>query len=128
MYSLMRILSVRRRVLLAADGDGGDGADGDGADRGGAGGRPEEAGHRHLPRPRPQLSLQLLGEKERNSSANIFPGRFRVEIWICVQSSALLSIIVISSKMEIELMNVDWRCGGGSTTYLYQSCVCKVKV
>ena len=66
MYSLMRILSVRRRVLLfaAADGDGGDGADGDGADRGGAGGRPEEAGHRHLPRPRAQLSLQLLGEKE----------------------------------------------------------------
>ena len=61
----MRILSVRRRVLLfaAADGDGGDGADGDGADRGGAGGRPEEAGHRHLPRPRTQLPLQLLGER-----------------------------------------------------------------
>ena len=76
MYSLMRILSVRRRVLLLAadDGDGGDGADGDGADRGGAGGRPEEAGHRHLPRPRPQLSLQLLGEKERNSSSSFFPG------------------------------------------------------
>ena len=59
---LINILSVRRRVIFAAN-DGGDGADRDGADLGGEGGRPEEAGHRHLPRPRAQLSLQLLGEK-----------------------------------------------------------------
>ena len=83
---LINILSVRRRVILAAD-DRGDGADRDGADRGGEGGRPEEAGHRHLPRPRAQLSLQLLGEK-------LLQPRFRVEIWICVQCSSVPSIML----------------------------------
>ena len=94
MYPLIETLSVRRRVLLfAADGgDGGDGADGDGADRGGAGGRPEEAGHRHLPRPRPQLSLQLLGEKETPQRI-FFPGDSESRYgFVYIQCSCVSSI------------------------------------
>ena len=58
-FAIITPNQVRRGVVEA---DGGDGADSDRADHGGEGGRPEEAGHRHLPRPRTQLPLQLLGD------------------------------------------------------------------